>query len=63
MPKILYQQVIEEDPRKLEKLEKRHRYTHLFQRLQTLWATLGANARGGSQATGEAVWKSCSKAG
>jgi hypothetical protein len=30
MPKILYQQVIEEDPRGLEKLEKRHRYTHLF---------------------------------
>jgi hypothetical protein len=30
MPKILYQQVIEEDPRELEKLEKRHRYTHLF---------------------------------
>jgi hypothetical protein len=30
MPKILYQQVIEGDPRKLEKLEKRHRYTHLF---------------------------------
>jgi hypothetical protein len=30
MPKILYQQVIKEDPRELEKLEKRQRYTHLF---------------------------------
>src|ERR687885_634082 len=36
MPKILYQQVIEEDPRELEKLEKRHRYTHLFQRVRML---------------------------
>jgi hypothetical protein len=36
MPKILYPQVIEEDPRELEKLEKHHRYTHLFQRVRML---------------------------
>jgi hypothetical protein len=33
MPKILYLQVIEEDPEELKKLEKHHRYTHLFQRV------------------------------
>jgi len=36
MPKILYPQVIKEDPRELKKLEKRHRYTHLFQRVRML---------------------------
>jgi transposase len=36
MPKILYSQVIKEDPRQLKELEKRHRYTHLFQRLRML---------------------------
>ncbi len=36
MPKIHYPQVIEEDPRELEKLEKQHRYTHLFQRARML---------------------------
>ena len=36
MPKILYSQVIEEDPQKLKELEKRHRYSHLFQRLRML---------------------------
>ena len=36
MPKILYSQVIEEDPRELQELEKRHRYTHLFQRVRML---------------------------
>ncbi|MDQ5830022.1 MAG: winged helix-turn-helix domain-containing protein [Actinomycetota bacterium] len=36
MPKILYPQVIEEDPIELEKLEKQHRYTHLFQRVRML---------------------------
>jgi hypothetical protein len=36
MPKILYPQVIEEDPHELEKLEKHHRYTHLFQRVRML---------------------------
>ena len=36
MPKILYSQVIEEDPQELKELEKRHRYTHPFQRLRML---------------------------
>ena len=36
MPKILYTQVIEEEPHELEKLEKHHRYTHLFQRVRML---------------------------
>src|SRR5918996_632924 len=36
MPKILYPQVIKEDPRQLEKLEKHHRYSHLFQRVRML---------------------------
>jgi transposase len=36
MPKILYTQLIQEDPSQLEKLEKHHRYTHLFQRVRML---------------------------
>jgi transposase len=36
MPKKPYPQVVQEDPRQLEKFEKRHRYTHLFQRVRML---------------------------
>ena len=36
MPKIRYPQVIEQDLQELENLEKRHRYTHLFQRVRML---------------------------
>jgi transposase len=36
MPKIDYPRVIEEDPQELEELEKRQRYTHLFQRVRML---------------------------
>jgi transposase len=36
MPKILYSQVITEDPQELKALEKRHRYSHLFQRVRML---------------------------
>jgi hypothetical protein len=36
MPKIPYPQVIKEDPHELKKLEKQHRYTHLFQRVRML---------------------------
>ena len=36
MPKILYSRVIEEDPQELKELEKRHRYSHLFQRVRML---------------------------
>jgi transposase len=36
MAKILYTQVITEDPNDLKELEKRHRYSHLFQRVRML---------------------------
>jgi transposase len=36
MPNIDYPQVIEEDPKELEKLEKRRRYGHLFHRVKML---------------------------
>ncbi len=36
MPNIDYSRVIEEDPKELEKLEKRHRYSHLFHRVKML---------------------------
>ena len=36
MPKIHYSRVIEEDPQQLKKLEKYHRYSHLFQRVRML---------------------------
>ena len=36
MPKIDYAQVIEEDPQQLAKLEKQHRYSHLFHRVKML---------------------------
>ena len=36
MPKILYYQVIEEDPEELRELEKYHRYSHLVQRVRML---------------------------
>ncbi len=36
MPKIHYTQVIKEDATELEKLENRHRYSHLFQRVRML---------------------------
>jgi transposase len=36
MPNIDYPRVIEEDPQELAKLEKRHRYSHLFHRVKML---------------------------
>ena len=36
MPKINYPRVINEDQEELEKLEKRHRYSHLFHRVKML---------------------------
>ncbi|HZY65137.1 MAG TPA: helix-turn-helix domain-containing protein [Rubrobacteraceae bacterium] len=36
MPNIDYPREISEDPGELEKLEKRHRYTHLFHRVRML---------------------------
>ena len=36
MPKILYSQVITEDPKELKELERYHRYSHLFQRVRMI---------------------------
>lgn len=36
MPNIDYPRVIEEDPEELQKLEKRHRYGHLFHQVKML---------------------------
>jgi hypothetical protein len=36
MLKIIYPNVIEESQKELRKLEKRHRYSHLFQRVRML---------------------------
>ncbi len=36
MPKIHYPRVITEDPQELKRLEKQHRYSHLFQRVRML---------------------------
>jgi transposase len=36
MPNVDYPRVIEEDPEELEKLEKQHRYSHLFHRVKML---------------------------
>jgi transposase len=36
MPNTDYPRVIEEDPKELEQLEKRHRYSHLFHRVKML---------------------------
>jgi hypothetical protein len=63
MPKILYQQVIEEDPRGLEKLEKRHRYTHLFQRVRMLRLLKSGTCRNleeASDALGYS-WRQCQR--
>jgi transposase len=52
MPNIDYPQVISESQKELEKLEKRHRYTHLFHRVRMLallkseeYSTLGEAAK------------------
>jgi transposase len=52
MPNIDYPQVISESQQELEKLEKRHRYTHLFHRVRMLgllkseeYSTLGEAAK------------------
>ena len=61
MPKILYPQVITEDPQQLEKLEKRHRYTHLFQRVRMLRLLKSGSCRNLGEAA-EAVgysWRQC----
>jgi transposase len=63
MPKILYPQVIKEDPQELKKLEKYHRYSHLFQRVRMLrLLKTGAcrNLREAANALGYS-WRQCQR--
>jgi putative transposase len=63
MPKILYSQVIEEDPQQLKEFEKRHRYSHLFQRLRMLRLLKSkecANLTEAAQALGYS-WRQCQR--
>ena len=63
MPKILYSQVIEEDPRELKELEKHHRYTHLFQRVRMLRLLKSEECRNLGEAA-EALgysWRQCQR--
>ncbi len=63
MPKILYSQVIKEDPQELKELEKRHRYTHLFQRLRMLGLLKSEECRNlgeAAQALGYS-WRQCQR--
>jgi transposase len=63
MAKILYSRVIKEDPEDLEELEKRHRYSHLFQRVRML----GLLKSGECRNLGEAAralgysWRQCQR--
>ena len=63
MPKILYPQVVTEDQKELEKLEKRHRYTHLFQRVRMLRLLKSGECSNLGEA-GEALgysWRQCQR--
>src|SRR5215210_780444 len=63
MAKILYSQVIEEDPKELKELEKYHRYTHLFQRLRMLRLLRSGECRNlgeAAQALGYS-WRQCQR--
>ncbi len=63
MPKILYSRVIEEDPQQLKELEKRHRYSHLFQRVRMLRLLQSGECRNlgeAAQALGYS-WRQCQR--
>jgi transposase len=63
MPKIHYSRVITEDPQELKKLEKYHRYTHLFQRLRMLRLLKSEECRNLGEAA-EALgysWRQCQR--
>ncbi len=63
MPKILYSRVIKEGPQELKELEKRHRYTHLFQRVRMLRLLQSEECRNlgeASQALGYS-WRQCQR--
>ncbi len=63
MPKILYPQVITEDPKLLETLEKRHRYTHLFQRVRMLRLLKSGECSNLGEAAGALgySWRQCQR--
>ena len=52
MPYIDYPSVIKESPEQLHQLEKRHRYTHLFQRVRMLRLLKSAECRNLGEAAG-----------
>jgi transposase len=61
MPKIHYSRVIEEDPQELKELEKRYRYSHLFQRVRMLGLLKSEECRNLGEAA-EALgysWRQC----
>jgi transposase len=63
MPKILYSLVIKEDPQELMELEKRHRYSHLFQRVRMLGLLKSgscSNLREAAEALGYS-WRQCQR--
>ena len=63
MAKILYSQIIEEDPKELKELEKYHRYTHLLQRLRMLRLLRSGECRNlgeAAQALGYS-WRQCQR--
>lgn len=63
MPKIVYSRVIKEDPQQLKELEKRHRYTHLFQRVRMLRLLESEECRNLGEAA-EALgysWRQCQR--
>jgi transposase len=63
MPKIHYSRVIQEDPKELKKLEKYHRYTHLFQRVRMLRLLKSEECRNlgeAAQALGYS-WRQCQR--
>src|SRR5215208_5707700 len=63
MAKILYTQKITEEPDDLKELEKRHRYSHLFQRLRMLRLLKSgecSNLSEAAQALGYS-WRQCQR--
>ncbi len=60
MPKVHYSRVIEENPQQLKELEKRHRYSHLFQRVRMLGLLKSEECRNlgeAAQALGYSSWR------
>jgi len=63
MAKILYPQVVTEDPNDLKELEKYHRYSHLFQRVRMLSLLKSgecSNLSEAAQALGYS-WRQCQR--